>query len=615
MHVEAPAYKSRVGATRLCDGQWQFLVWAPRCQSVSVGLCDKNRLIPLEPGPCGYHSAVIGGLSAGTRYRYRLDEGRELPDPASRFQPDGVHGPSQIVDTSEFRWTDQQWKGRPLQGSIFYELHVGVYTPRGTFDSLIPHLPELVNLGITTLEIMPIAQFPGPRNWGYDGTYPFAPQNSYGGPGGFQRLIDAAHVHGLAVALDVVYNHLGPEGNYLSAYGPYFTDRYQTPWGQAVNFDGQGSDEVRRFFRDNAMYWLEEYHLDALRLDAVHGIFDFSAQSFLAELKFGASELSQRLGREIHLIAESDLNDSRLLRPTDQGGYNLDAQWSDDFHHSVHTLLTNENRGYYEDFGGIAPLTGTLRDGWHYHGQYSVHRQRRHGNSAREISPARFVVCGQNHDQVGNRAAGDRLTALVTFEALKLAAGVTLLSPFTPLLFMGEEYGEPAPFQYFTSHTDPDLVEAVRRGRREEFSAFGWQDEVPDPQDETTFARSHLDHALKSEKPGSTLLRFYKQLIRTRGELGIATALSHEVHKLGDNQILLVYETRTGKVAVAFNFAPFPFAIDGPEPESKWNVLMDSAWDSWDGPEPQSHRQAKELRLSPYSFRVFTYKASPGEAN
>jgi maltooligosyltrehalose trehalohydrolase len=613
MLAKASATESRLGATRLSDRTWQFLVWAPHSTFVSLHLCDRDLLVPMECLPRGYHRAVVKDLSSGARYCYHLADGRDLPDPSSRFQPEGVHGPSQLLDTSTFQWTDQTWKGRPLESSIFYELHVGVYTPEGTFDALIPHLPELVDLGITTVEIMPVAQFPGSRNWGYDGTYPFAPQCSYGGPTSLQRFVDAAHAQGLAVALDVVYNHLGPEGNYLNAYGPYFTDRYRTPWGQAVNFDGQGSDEVRRFFRENAMYWLEEYHIDALRLDAVHGIFDFGAHHFLAELKVASSKLSQRLGRQIHLIAESDLNDSRLLHTPPQGGYGLDAQWSDDFHHSVHTLLTKEDKGYYEDFGGITPLVSTLQDGWHYRGQYSVHRQRRHGNSPAGIAPSRFVVCNQNHDQVGNRAAGDRLTGLVAFEALKLAAGITLLSPFTPLLFMGEEYGEPAPFQYFTSHSDPGLVEAVRRGRREEFAAFGWQDSVPDPQDEQTFSRSHLNHSLKSKEPRKTLFRFYQQLIRMRDDLGIASASSHSVRELGECQILLSYETGATKVGTVFNFAEVPVALEVAELRGNWTPLLYSAAASWNGPEPSSPATAPQLRLAPFSFLVLEQKTSPSE--
>lgn len=612
MPTIATLNEPRVGTSRLSDGSWEFLLWAPNSRSAFVRLSSADDVIAMDPLPCGYHRAVVKNLPAATRYFYRLDD-RDLPDPASRFQPEGVHGPSEIVDTSAFHWSDQSWKGRPLEGSILYELHVGTYTGQGTFEALIPCLPDLVDLGITTVEIMPIAQFPGARNWGYDGTYPFAPQNTYGGPKQLQHFVDAAHSHGLAVALDVVYNHLGPEGNYLNAFGPYFTDRYRTPWGQAVNFDGQGSDEVRRYFRENALYWLEEYHFDALRLDAIHGIFDFSAIHFLAELKASVAQLADRLGRQIHLIAESDLNDSRLLHETSRGGYCLDGQWSDDFHHSVHTLLTKENRGYYEDFGGIATLASTLQDGWHYRGEYSRHRQRRHGNSPVGIAPHRFVVCAQNHDQVGNRAAGERLSSLVNFEALKLAAGITLLSPFTPLLFMGEEYGEPAPFQYFTSHGDPDLVEAVRRGRRDEFTAFGWHDSVPDPQDEETFSRSHLHHSLRNQEPHKTLYRFYQRLIQMRAHLGIATADSHTVRELGDAQLLLSYCAPSRNLAIIFNFAESAVMTYVPELAGPSTPLLYSASESWRGPESNQGFELsihREMQLAPYSFLVVERESS-----
>jgi maltooligosyltrehalose trehalohydrolase len=579
--TEILTQQPRIGAHRLPDGSWEFLLWVPNASSIRLQLCTGNELIGMEPLPHGYFRANVGEVNEGTQYLYRLDDERSLPDPASRFQPQGVHGPSEIVDTESFQWTDQKWKGIPLESSIFYELHVGTYTQEGTFDAVIPHIGQLADLGITTLELMPIAQFPGSRNWGYDGVYPFAPQNSYGGPAALHRLVDSAHSQGLAVALDVVYNHLGPEGNYLSAFGPYFTDRYRTPWGQAINFDGQGSDDVRRFFIENALYWLEEYHFDGLRLDAVHGIFDFGARHFLAELKSSVAQLSTRLGRLLYVVAESDLNDSRLLRDPEHGGYGLDAQWSDDFHHSVHALLTKEDRGYYSDFGGIEPLAATLKEGWYYSGQYSHFRQRHQGNSPRGLAASKFVVCTQNHDQVGNRAFGERLTALVDFESLKLAAGINLLSPFVPLLFMGEEYGEIAPFQYFTSHGDTELVEAVRRGRREEFAAFGWEQSVPDPQDEETYNRSHLDHSLKERGEHPTLLRFYKRLIRIRKEFNLGSAESYTVRELGDHALLLLFNSHPKRLAILYNFSDIPVTLDVPDLRGNWLMGLDSAAASW----------------------------------
>jgi len=610
----------RLGANRLADGRWEFLLWAPNARSVSLHLLHSGELLTMAPLSRGYFRRTVENLEPGTRYFFQLDGARELPDPASRFQPEGIHGPSEVVDLNQFHWTDQSWQGRTLERSIFYEIHVGTYTAQGTFDALIPHIPELVELGITTVELMPVAQFPGSRNWGYDGVYPFAPQNSYGGPEPLQRFVNAAHEQGLSVALDVVYNHLGPEGNYLNAYGPYFTDRYRTPWGQALNFDGAGSDEVRRFFIENALYWLENYHFDALRLDAVHGIFDFSARHFLTEIKSAVGALSKRLGRMIHCIAESDLNDSRLLLNHEQGGYDLDAQWSDDFHHSVHRLLTGEDRGYYADFGGIGPLAATLRDGWYYKGQYSHYRQRRHGNSPRGIAASQVVVCNQNHDQVGNRAAGERLSSLVNFEALKLAAGITLLSPFVPLLFMGEEYGETAPFQYFTSHGDPELVEAVRRGRREEFAAFGWEAEkaVPDPQDESTFLRSKPDHSRKSEEPHRTLLRLYQNLIRTRREYDLGDPAPRSVREIGDSALLVLRQAERSQQLMIFNFGKSPMPLNLTDIPGTWRMVMNSADASWNSPghdlPDQITLNADGLELSPYSFMVMEQEQARTEA-
>ena len=600
----------RVGANRLPDGTWEFVLWARNAREVSLVLPGKRGgPLAMESLGKGYYRAAVKDLEPGSQYLYRLDDARDLPDPASRYQPQGVHGPSQIVDPNAFRWTDGNWKARTLERSVFYELHTGTYTPEGTFDALIPHLSELADLGITTVELMPVAQFPGGRNWGYDGVYLFAPQNTYGGPQALQRLVDAAHGHGLSVALDVVYNHLGPEGNYLSAYGPYFTDQYRTPWGQAINFDGVGSDEVRRFFIENALYWLADYHFDALRLDAVHGIFDFGAHHFLAELKSAVADLSKRLGRQIQLIAESDLNDSRILDAPEQGGYNLDSQWSDDFHHSLHALLTGERFGYYADFEGVTPLIATLKDGWYYRGQYSQFRQRRHGNAPRGISSSKFVVCNQNHDQIGNRAAGERLSNLVNFEALKLAAGITLLSPFVPMLFMGEEYGEIAPFQYFTSHGDPALVEAVSRGRREEFAAFGWERSVPEPQEEQTFVRSHLNHSLKDKEPHRTLLRLYQRLLRIREEQGLGRPASPTIREVGDGALIILRGSGSRELAMVFNFREIPATVNLPELAGKWKTVMRSADSSWNGPEQKPAPEVAiltggELPLSPQSFLV-----------
>jgi maltooligosyltrehalose trehalohydrolase len=567
-----------VGATPLSAGGWRFCVWAPAISSVELHQRTPiDRLVPMTKDADGFHSVEVAALPAETTYLYRLDQAEEWPDPASRSQPHGVHGPSQIVDTRAFQWKINEWGPLELSTAVLYELHVGTYTPEGTFDGVISHLDELAELGITTIEIMPVAQFPGSRNWGYDGVYIFAPQNTYGGPHGLQRLVDAAHLRNLTVVLDVVYNHLGPEGNYAGKYGPYFTDRYRTPWGSALNFDGRNSTPVRDFFISNALYWLEEYRFDGLRLDAIDGIRDFGAKHFLAELKIAVADLAARTGRKLVLVAESDLNDRRVLDPPERGGYALDTQWSDDFHHSVHTLLTGETSGYYADFGTLQHLAGTLRDGWFYQGQASKFRGRKHGNSPRGISPEHFVVCSQNHDQVGNRAGAERLSALVDMDGLKLAAGITLLSPFVPMLFMGEEYGEAAPFQYFTSHEDAGLIDAVRRGRRKEFAAFGWRNEVPDPQSTETFFSSRLNHDLKGAEPHRSLRAFYQRLLSLRRALQLGKPAETEIAALPlQETLLLMRRTSAGVLAMLFHFGAQPVEITTHVVPGAWRVLLDS---------------------------------------
>ena len=574
-----------LGAHRREDGQWEFLVWAPRRKSVSVHLLGANeRVVPMARNEAGYHHAVLNDLDHHSRYLYRLDDSQEFPDPASRFQPDGVHKPSEAVDLEEFAWTDSNWTPPKLADSVFYELHVGTFSEQGSLDAARAQLAQLAELGVTTVELMPLAQFPGGRNWGYDGVYPFAVQNTYGGPLALQRFVNAAHSAGLAVALDVVYNHLGPEGNYLGQFGPYFSDRYRTPWGEAINFDGADSDPVRRYFIENALFWFEQFHIDVLRLDAIHGIFDFGAYHILAELEDRVELAAKRAGRDFSLIAESDLNDARFLQPRERGGYALPAQWSDDFHHSVHTLLTRESQGYYADFGSVGHLAGVLHDGWYYRGQYSKFRRRQHGNSPRGIPRSHFVVFSQNHDQVGNRARGDRLSTLVDFEAQKLAAGLTLLSPFVPLLFMGEEYGESAPFLYFTSHGDRDLIEAVRRGRRAEFAEFGWAGEVPDPQDEKTFTASKLHPHLREADPHRSLWNFYRELIQFRRVNHLAGDAELEITASEAPALLTVGRSAAGRrLLMIFNFSDGDAEVRLPESGENWTMEIYSAERRWLG--------------------------------
>jgi maltooligosyltrehalose trehalohydrolase len=542
----------------------------------------------MPPGDKGYFTTVVRGIPSGTKYFYRLGKDQIRPDPVSRYQPEGVHGPSEVVGPDEFAWEDQTWKGIPLEEMIFYEIHTGTVTPEGTFEAIVPLLDYLKNeLEVTAIELMPVAQFPGERNWGYDGTYLYAPQSSYGGPRGLKRLVNACHQKGLAVILDVVYNHLGPEGNYLGDFGPYFTDRYKTPWGSAINFDGSESDEVRKFVVDNALYWVTEYHVDGLRIDAIHGIFDFSAHHILCEIREAVDRQSNRLGRHILVIAESDLNDVRVINPPGKGGYGLDAQWNDDFHHCLHTLLTGEENGYYQDFGEINQLANALREGFVYSGQYSSYRKRRHGSSSKHLPPSKFVVFSQNHDQVGNRAKGDRLSTLVSFEALKLVAGIVLLSPNIPLLFMGEEYGEEAPFQYFVSHSDQALIEAVRKGRKEEFSAFQWDEEIPDPRDVATFLRSKIHLDQRQNGKHKSLFDFYKRLIKLRKEVPPLSCLDRKSMQVRaferEKAIFIKREVGEDRVIGVFNFNDKPIKIETNIEKGSWQKIFSSASEEGDG--------------------------------
>jgi maltooligosyltrehalose trehalohydrolase len=552
---------------------------------------------------------------------YRLGGKKERPDPASRYQPQDVHGPSAVVDT-DFAWQDDRWFGLSLRQYIIYELHVGTFSAAGTFDAVIPYLHELKDVGITAIELMPVAQFPGSRNWGYDGVCPFATQHAYGGPQGLKRLVDACHQQGLGVVLDVVYNHLGPEGNYFGDFAPYFTDRYQTPWGLALNFDGPHSDEVRRYFIENALYWIGEYHIDALRLDAVHAIVDHSAYPFLEELAAAVHEQAEQLNRRVYVIAESDLDDTRLIRPRELGGYGHDAQWNDGFHHALHTLLTGERDGYYSDFGQVAHLGKAWTEGYVYSGQYSVFRQRRHGNSSR-LSPAhQFVVCAQNHDQVGNRMLGERLSQLVSFAGLKLAAAVVLLSPYIPLLFMGEEYGETAPFPYFISHTDAALVEAVRRGRGEEFAAFAWKGEPPDPQSAAVFEQAKLNHDLRREAHHERLRAFYQELIGLRRRVPALARLDKECMAVLAHEkppVLCVRRwSEADEVFMVFHFGQEQTEVTLPVPAGHWHKRLDAAEERWQGPGSPLPGElisdgAAALTLAPQGVALF-HKEGPSAA-
>jgi maltooligosyltrehalose trehalohydrolase len=492
-----------------------FEVWAPTAGRVRLE--HNGRLVPMSRGDGGWWRTTVEPAGPGDRYGYSLDDGPVRPDPRSRSQPDGVEERSGLVDLAGFDWSDHMWRGFHLPGSVLYELHVGTFSPEGTFDGAAARLPHLVDLGVSAVEIMPVAAFPGRRGWGYDGVALSAPHAAYGGPEGLMRLVDACHRAGLGVVLDVVYNHLGPAGNYLREFGPYFSGSHRTNWGDGVNLDGPGSDEVRRFFIDNALMWVRDYHVDGLRLDAVHALADRSAVHFLEQLAAEVSALAAHLGRQDVLIAESDLNDPRFVRPPREGGYGLDAAWADEWHHAWHAVFTGERDGYYEDFGSLELLAKALRQAWVYDGVRSAHRRRTHGRPPEGLDGGRFVVFTQNHDQVGNRAAGERSSALMPPGRLKVAAGLLLTSPFVPMLFQGEEWAASSPWRYFTDFPDPDLGRAVTEGRRAEFAAFGWRPEdLPDPQDPATFERSKLDWSEPQDAFHAEILDWYRQLIRLR---------------------------------------------------------------------------------------------------
>jgi maltooligosyltrehalose trehalohydrolase len=453
---------------------------------------------------------------AGDRYFYIVDQNKPVPDPVSRLLPEGVHGPTEIINPQGFSWTDAAWRGMPLRDYVIYELHIGTFTPEGTFHAAISKLAYLKNLGVTAIEIMPVAAFPGARNWGYDGVSPYAVQASYGGPDGLKRFVNAAHEIGLAVVLDVVYNHLGNEGNYLRLFGPYFTGQHQTPWGEAINYDQPGCEGVRRYFVENARFWVREYHMDGLRLDAVQTIKDDSPKHILAEIKEDVAALATELGREVCVIAETDENDEKLVRPAEARGFGLDAIWSDDFHHAIHAFFTGERQGYYQDFGRPEQIARALQYGFVYQGEpFQFWGGRPRGTSSARMPAPAHVACIQNHDQIGNRAHGERLTVLVPRGARMLSAALLLLAPETPLLFMGQEYDQPNPFLFFTDYGDPALQKAVSEGRRQEFKDFDFaHDVVPDPQDPATFIHSKLNWQLTTGE--NLMLDWYKSLLTLR---------------------------------------------------------------------------------------------------
>ncbi len=596
------------------DGQTFFRVWAPRRQQVELVLEQSGHesAMPMERADWGYWILSQPELPQGTRYGYRLEGGPVRPDPCTMWQPDGVHRMSALVHPEQFPWSDQHWQPHEREQLVFYELHVGTFTPEGTFAAVIPRLQELKDLGITAIELLPVAQFPGERNWGYDGVHPFAAQDSYGGPLELQKLVDAAHAAGLSIFLDVVYNHLGPEGNYISEFGPYYSASYSTPWGPALNYDGRDSDAVRSFVLENVYHWIHDFHFDGLRLDAVHAVFDKSPVHLLAEIKQVADAAAQARGSRAIIVAESLMNDVRMIRAPEEGGYGLDAEWNEDFHHAVQAYLTGEEFGKYADFGEASHLATIFEKTFSLAGRYSRFRGRRWGAEAAGLPGSRFVAGIQNHDHVGNRAHGERIAHLVSPAQCRLAASLSLLSPFLPLIFMGEEYGETNPFPFFCSFQDEGLIENVRKGRARDYDFEG---EVPDPQDPAEFEKAILTWSWPEGTDSAGMRRLYQTLLEFRRHRPIFLNSSREARLLPDEKQGLVlewkYSAAAGEESLAdedddlycyFNLTGVEQSLKGARIPKDLNVLFLSEVESF-GAHSQPAEGA-ELKLQPWECMV-----------
>jgi maltooligosyltrehalose trehalohydrolase len=564
-----------------------FRVWAPEKDSMALQLDRGDSLrIPMVRDAEGYWE-VRAIVSPGTKYRYLINGTDLRPDPASACQPDGVHGSSVLLSRNTFIWTDTAWRGISMSDMIIYEIHTGCFSAQHDFAGIRGRLDYLKNLGINTIEIMPVAAFPGSRNWGYDGAYLFAVQQSYGGADELKALVNEAHKKGIAVILDTVYNHIGPEGNYLGDYGPYFSEKNKTIWGSSFNLDDAWSDGVRNFILQNALMWLDEFHIDGLRLDAVHAIKDDGAKHLLKELKEKVSVLESRIGTKKWLIAEIDLNDTRYIQDISQGGYGLDGQWADDFHHALHGLLTSEQTGYYEDYGNIENLVKAITNSYVYDGNFSRHRKRKFGSDARPYSADHFIVFAQNHDQTGNRVMGERLSTLISMQGAKLAAAVVLLSPYIPLLFMGEEYGETHPFLYFADHSDQELVERTKDGRKKEFAQSLAQEEIPDPFSEDSFRKSGLSWEIECQE-ARILLRWYHHLIqfrKTRKAMRGRLRSTFNAFLISERCIVMERNFEADEIRIAFNFANEPLILPA-EKDRRIICILNSHDPEWNGSHP-----------------------------
>lgn len=577
-----------------------FKVWAPQKETMQLHIVSPQpQILDMEKVQDGYFTLHLKNPSPDLKYYYAPDQGRPYPDPGSNFQPDGVHGPSQVIDHSLFQWEDAKWTNIPLKEMIFYEVHVGTFTAEGTFEAIIPRLDELAETGINVIELMPVSQFPGDRNWGYDGVFPCAVQNSYGGPDQLKMLVNEAHKRGIAVFLDVVFNHLGPEGNYFGQFGPYFTDKYCTPWGKAINFDDAFCDPVREFFSDVVLYWYEHFHLDGLRLDAVHTMYDSGAITFWELLEAKLTDARQKIGRPFYLVAESDLNSPRVVGPARDGGFGMDAQWLDDFHHALYVLLDQDGKSRYEDFGQMQQLAKAYTDGFVHGGEYVKFRKRKHGASSAGLPGNTFVVFNQNHDQIGNRVKGERLSMLVDFEKQKLAAAAILLSPYIPMFFMGEEYGEDSPFFYFVSHSEQQLIEMVVEGRKKEFAAFDWDTEPMNPQQQDTFEKSKIDWKKRSVGKYKIMLAWHKALIVLRKTFGpFQNFNKNDIHVNVFGQGFTMHRRSTDQKQESlciFNFSEQQTEFYTPEIRTQWEKVLDSSDPFWMQNPDEKQKPAPDL--------------------
>lgn len=603
----------KIGALINKNNKVDFCVWAPRVNKISLEIMHpENRLIDLEKRDNGYYVMNDADLGAGTRYFYKLNDKVSRPDPASRYQPEGVHGPSQVVSHTGYKWNDVEWSGMPVEKYIIYEMHAGTFTKEGTFDAAGKKIEYLKDFGITAVEIMPVAQFPGERNWGYDGAYPFAVQNSYGGPDGLKKFIDLCHCSQLAVILDVVYNHFGPEGAYVNEFGYYFTHKYSTPWGNAINYDDAWSDGVRNYFIENALYWFNDYHIDALRLDAIHGIYDFGAKHILKEIAENTEKYSLQSGIQRYLIAESDLNDVRVISPFELNGFGLDAQWNDDFHHSMISFVSGERKSYYGDFGSIQHIEKTFRDGFVYDWKYSIDRKRYHGSSSAHISGKQLVVCLQNHDQVGNRVLGERISHLISFEPLKLIVGAMMISPYIPLLFMGEEFAAETPFMYFIHHSDKDLIDAVRRGRAKEFSELHGNITGSDPQDPAVFENCKLQWGNLQKKQNQCVYNYYKLLIKIKKDIPALSRLNKNDMEvcLNESQQVFIVERKFNEsgITAIMNFSSESVKLTGCDNSITGKKIIDSSEEIWLGKGsgmPLYFEKHEMINLAPHQFVMY----------